>query len=789
MHSTDLGESYRLEEELRASEQRFYTAFREAAQGMALADLDGKFIGVNEPFCQMLGYREDELLQLSIFDVTNPEDYASSQERHRSLIAGEVRSFRVEKLYRHKEGHHVPAILSVAIVRDGHGAPLHFVSHIQDVSERERALTALRKSEEDLRSITESIPQLAWMATEDGCNLWVNERWVKYTGLTLEASHGFGWLQALHEQDRARAKQAFEQANSARQMYEVEARILNADGTYHWYLVQGQALRDSSDSIVRWFGTCTDIHDRKVAAEERDRFFTLSLDMLCIAGPDGYFKRLNPAFESILGYTVDELCAKPFIEFVHLEDRTRTSEETQRVQGGATAIDFVNRFVCKDGSVRWLSWVAAVHEDLIYGVARDITPMRESEAELRKAKECLENRVLERTSALAISNDQLAVAKQEADQANRAKSLFLSRMSHELRTPMNAILGFAQLLEMDALNDGQDVAVKQILKAGRYLLNLINEVLDISKIESGGTAVTVEAFDPICVIEEAISMVSSQAITNEIRIEAKHLAGPDTRVMGDRQRFCQSFVNLLSNAIKYNRNRGFVRVTSSVNGSRWRAEVTDSGHGIAVEVRHRLFTPFDRLGAENSSVEGTGLGLALSKSLITEMGGRLGLADSNEIGATFFIELDVDRSIESETLQPAERVAPKARRSRVLYIEDNESNQLLMRSVFGLRPSLDLVTCPNGESGLEEVRSGFVDLVLLDLHLPDMPGEEVLGALRSDKATRDVPVVILSADAREAQIGRLLMVGANAYLTKPLDISDLWRTLDSLLATEEAQVA
>ena len=412
----------------------------------------------------------------------------------------------------------------------------------------------------------------------------------------------------------------------------------------------------------------------------------------------------------------------------------------------------------------------------------------------RQAEE-LELRVQERTAELSSANEQLQReigerrrAEQEADRANRAKSEFLSRMSHELRTPLNGIIGFAQLLELEVPDGTQRESVDHILKGGRHLLGLINEVLDVARIEAGNLAMSPEPVSADEVLRAALALIRPQAAARSVQILEPAPVG--RYVTADRQRLQQVLLNLLSNAVKYNRQGGAVRVGCEDGSSgRLRFTVADTGGGIAPEMMNRLFRPFDRLGAEQTGIEGTGLGLALSLRLVEAMGGTLTARSTVGEGATFTVELFLadGQSLPAHAAADieAQTGAAASIRGTVLYIEDNLSNLRLLERIIARRSGVTLLSAMQGSRGLELACAHRPDLIILDLHLPDMPGADVLARLLADPTTKAIPVVILSADATPGQISRLLEQGARAYLTKPLDVRGLLSLIDDTLRNEK----
>ena len=377
-------------------------------------------------------------------------------------------------------------------------------------------------------------------------------------------------------------------------------------------------------------------------------------------------------------------------------------------------------------------------------------------------------------------------AREAAEAANQSKSEFLSRMSHELRTPLNAVLGFAQLLEAEDLSADDHESVRQIIKGGRHLLDLINEVLDITRIESGTFQLSPEPVLAGEVLADTIQLTRPLAVQAGIQLVTGSSGGCDAHVLADRQRLKQILLNLVSNAIKYNRAGGTVAVScESVEPSRLRIKVTDTGPGIRPEHLDLLFTPFERLGAEQTNIEGSGIGLALSRRLAEALGGTLEVETALGQGTTFWVDLPIVEGpveryerLNSQDLVPS---PPPSRPTRkILYIEDNLSNLRLVQRILERDGDVELVSAMQGRLGLELAREHQPALILLDLHLPDITGDEVLRLLRDDATTSAIPVVVVSADATSGQIKRLLGEGASAYLTKPLDVTELRGLVESL---------
>jgi PAS domain S-box-containing protein len=372
---------------------------------------------------------------------------------------------------------------------------------------------------------------------------------------------------------------------------------------------------------------------RRPAQGSVDRFFALSLDMVCIAGFDGYFKQLNPAWQTALGFTSQELRAQPYLEFVHPDDRPATIAEASKLSAGVDTVHFENRYRCKDGSYKWLAWTAAqsASESLIYAVARDMTEQRQSEDEIKRLNRDLEQKVAE-----------LETVNRRLEESSRLKSRFLTNVSHELRTPLNAIIGFSQMLYREAvgpLQPKQRRYVDNVLSSSRHLLSLINDLLDISKIEAGKMDLKSGSVSLSELLLDAASVIRGMADQKQIRVEVES-PEPGSAVWGDAGRLKQVLFNLLSNAIKFTPNGGTVRVGARKRGTTVQLEVTDTGIGVAPGDQERIFGEFQQVdGSETRQFQGTGLGLALTRKLVEMHGGSIQIQSDLGKGSTFTITL------------------------------------------------------------------------------------------------------------------------------------------------------
>ena len=400
----------------------------------------------------------------------------------------------------------------------------------------------------------------------------------------------------------------------------------------------------------------------------------------------------------------------------------------------------------------------------------------------------LQARGSEQEAEILRRSKELQDTNRELRAANAAKNEFLSRVSHELRTPLAAISGFSELLGHTELESEQSEWVAMIHRASRHLADLVDEVLDLSRIESGNLSITLEPVALAVLFQDVLDLMRPVAERHDVILQQPTSPGGYGYVVADKQRLKQVLINLVSNAIKYNRPGGDVRIRVEPEGEdRIKVAVQDSGKGLDPESLEKLFVPFERLDAAASRVDGTGLGLALSRNLVEAMGGTLGVTSARGSGSVFSVTLPsgepaaVERAVSEERapLPVREYDGPR----RLLYIEDTVANVRLIEAILARRPGVTVMPAMMGQLGLDLAREHRPDLILLDMHLPDMTGEHVLKELRADPATRDIPVIVLSADATEGHDAPLLAAGARRYLTKPVGVTALLEAVDEHLSS------
>jgi PAS domain S-box-containing protein len=495
--------------------------------------------------------------------------------------------------------------------------------------------------------------------------------------------------------------------------------------------------------------------------ETGSRFLNLSVDMFCVAGFDGFFKNVNPSWQNTLGFTTEELSQKPYMEFIHPDDRQATVAEAEGLENGEVTLAFENRYLCKDGSYKWLLWnaVSVPERKVIYAVARDITERKRSEEERQKFMVSLET-----------ANRELELRNREVERATQLKSKFLASMSHELRTPLNAIVGFSDLLADGTpgqLNDKQQRFVNHIKQGSAHLLQLINDILDLSKIEAGQLELRCEQFLVEEALPEVLSTIRPLAMAKNIQVQQK--LGTDRPVYADRVRFKQILYNLLSNAVKFTPKGGRIEIDCFESVNQVCLSVTDTGIGIRPEDQQIVFEEFRQVeGSPDAVNEGTGLGLAITKRLVEQQGGKISLSSEPGKGSRFTFTLPAG----SNTFRPEPTNPPNSLpattsggsgKPLVLVVDDEASARELLASY--LNPEYRIAIAESGAEAVNKAHQLRPDAITLDLSMPGGSGFEALVTLKKNPKTANIPIIIVSMVDQE-KVGFAL--GAADYLIKPI---------------------
>ncbi|MBK8595052.1 MAG: PAS domain S-box protein [Holophagales bacterium] len=765
---------------------------------------------------RMLGYKAAEVVNtITPADISDAQEVVARAEALSAELATTIApgfealvykaSRGIEDIYEltyiRKDGSRFPAVVSVTALRDDHGAVIGYLLIGTDNSARKRAEEALLAAGALQTAIFNSANFSSIATDAKGVIQIFNvgaERMLGYAAADVlnkitpadisDPQEVIARAQALSRELETPIQPGFDALvfKASRGIEDIyELTYIRKDGSRFPAVVSVTALRDDHGAVIGYLLIGTDNTARKQVEAEQERlsqrlrdhqFYTRSLfeaniDALMTTDPGGIITDVNKQMEALTGCTRDELIGAPFKSYFTDPDRAEASIRLVLSEKKVTNYELTAS--SRDGKDTVVSFNATTFYDRdrrlqgVFAAARDVTERRRLDQVLQE------------------KNVELESARSVAERANLAKSEFLSSMSHELRSPLNAILGFAQLMESDSVppTPSQVESIAQILQAGWHLLRLIDEILDLAKVESGQVPLSREPVSLTEVILECQGMLEPLAQQRRIRMSFPRLETPFF-VSADRTRVKQVLINLVSNAIKYNSREGSVDVTcAELTPGRVRVSIVDSGPGLSPEQLPQLFQPFHRLGQEAGPEEGTGIGLVVAKRLVELMGGTIGVGSTVGVGSVFWFELTAvapprlaSGEFESVPREPR-TVSSGFRRYTLLYVEDNPANLRLVEQILARQPDIRLLTAVDGTSGIEVARAALPDVILMDINLPGINGFQALNILRSDPATAGIPVIAVSANAMPVAISRGETAGFFRYITKPIKVNEFMETL------------
>lgn len=781
---TDISQLKQQQESLRQTQQLLnaIVEFMPAMVFLKRAD-DLRFELFNRAGEKLLGYSRNDLLGKGNYDLWPKEQGDWFTAADRKVLASEEVLEIPEEPIKIASGETRYLHTWKTALCDENGVPTHLLGVSLDITASKRAGEELAETLDKFQKIASRVPGLVYQyrLRPDGssCMPYANDALrtlfqVRPEDVLEDASKAFA---IIHPEDIDSVMASIQTSARELALWHCEFRVRFDDGTLRWLYGESMPEREQDGSVL-WHGFITDITERKQAENELWLTkFTIdkSSNAITWTGSDGKVLYANDYFCKSLGISRNEIIGKFIWEF----DPDFSPEiwaKTWVAQKKAGVMNIETHHRRKDGTVFPVEVTANYinHDGKEYSFAfvHDITERKKIEQALLAAKEA-------------------------AESGSRAKSEFLASMSHELRTPLNAILGFSQLfamnaqLPMETRNNAQEIE-----RAGQHLLSLVNDMIDLARIEAGKLELSMEPVPVKAVIRDSLNMAVSLARTHAINIAETDCDDIENIVWCDYVRLRQVVINLLSNAIKYNKPQGSVRISCQADDGSLRINVTDTGLGIASDKQSRIFNSFDRLGMERGKVEGTGIGLVITKRIVEAMGGSIGFESSEGKGSTFWVAFPLAREHKTSGLQHVASSASPARTSgglrartdtpAVLYIEDNPMNMRLMKQIFGGRKNMELRDAHSAEAGIEQAFANPPALILMDINLPGMNGYEALQILKADARTAHIPVVAVSANAMMGDRERGLGAGFSDYLTKPLDVEKFYAVLDRLLGNDSA---
>lgn len=640
-----------------------------------------------------------------------------------------------------------------------------------EVTEQVLARRILEESETRFRKLSDIIPALVWTASPNGSITYYNQNWYDYTGLSDEAL-GWGWTKTIHPDDVEHSQLIWKNALKTGESLTFEHRVRRYDGEYRWHLVNAVAIRNKYDQIIEWFGTLTDVNAQKLARLEFERMVDQVPAKLWLTEKDGHCIYLSRRWYEYTSQTREESMGFGWRNVIHPEDREKAIQLYSESAAKQVPFHMQFRVLTKSGEYHWAMYTGNPRFDqrghfLGYaGTIIDIHRQKQAEAEARRKIE--------------ESKEQLKLAKEEAEHANRLKSAFLANMSHEIRTPLGAMIGFTDLLRDPNISEAERLNYTNILARNAEQLSVvINDILDLSKVEAGHLTLEHIEMHPRQIAENAIALLQVKAAEKGITL--KYVPHPSTpaEIISDPNRVHQVLLNLISNAVKFT-PKGSVTLRSYGSHSQLCFEIEDTGIGISPSQQERIFEMFVQAdGSVTRRFGGTGLGLALSRRLARSLGGDVSVLRSEEGRGTTFLFKVADQPYRKES--PTSRASESVEKAvgdlngvRVLVVDDSPDNQELI-STYLERKNAIVHTADNGLEGYNLALTNSFDMVLMDIQMPIMDGYTATQKLR--EAGYEKPIIALTAHAMTEIRKKCLNVGCTDHLTKPINPDELWTTV------------
>ncbi|MEG3931587.1 PAS domain S-box protein [Microcoleus sp. T3_B1] len=744
-----------------------------ASDGIIIRDMDDRIIYWNQGAEKLYGWTKAEVVGEYIHTFLK----TAFPKQLETIMAEffQQGSWEGELQHTTRDGRHIIVASRWTLQRDAEGKPCAQLEINNDISDRKQAEDAIKQSEERYRSLIAATSQLVWTADAEG-RCVDQPGWRAYTGQTeAQMADGFGWLDAIHPDDRERTTQVWMEAVQTKTLYDVQYRIRGADGNYRYFQLRGVPILDEDGSLQEWIGTCTDIHDRKQAedaikqSEERYRSLTLAISQIVwTTDPEGRCQD-SPSMRAYTGQTEAEVVGFGWLDTIHPDDRERTVQVWMEAVQTRSLFEMEYRMRGTDGNYRYFQ-------------ARGV-PLLDEDGSIREwVGTCIDIQDRKQTEIVQ------AKAREAAEAASRAKSEFLANMSHELRTPLNGIMGYAQILQRSkVLNEEERSRIDVIYQCGSHLLTLINDILDLSKIEAQKVELMPTDFHFPAFLQGVAEMCRIRAEIKGIHFHFPSSPELPIGIHADEKRLRQVLINLLSNAIKFTDEGSVTFIVSFATEGKIRFEVRDTGIGIAQEQLQAIFQPFEQVGDRRRQTEGTGLGLAISQRIVELMGSTIQVQSEMNVGSIFWFDVSLPQADEwvktSQIDHHGQIIGIKDRQPKIVVIDDKWANRSVINNL--LSPiGFEVFEANDGLEGWEKILEVQPDLIVTDLLMPELDGFEVIKRVRESENFKDTVIIVSSASVFETDQYRSLEAGGNAFIPKPIQATELLQNLQQYLDLE-----
>jgi len=771
--NNDISDRKQAEDAIKQSEGRYRSLIAATSQLVWTADAEGRC--VDQPSWRAYtGQTEAEMADgFGWLDAIHPDD----RERTTQVWMEAVQTktlYDVQYRIRGADGNYRYFQLRGVPILDEDGSLQEWIGTCSDIHDRKQAEDALKQSEERYRSLIAATSQIVWTADAEGrCQDTPSMR--AYTGQTEAEVVGFGWLDAIHPDDCERTNQVWLEAVQTRSLYDIEYRIRGADGNYRYFQGRGVPILDEDGNIREWIGVCSDIHDRKQAedaikqSEERYRSLILAISQIVWTTDAEGRCQDTPSMRAYTGQTEAEVVGFGWLDTIHSDDRERTVQVWMEAVQTRSLFEMEYRMRGTDGNYRYFQ-------------ARGVPILNEDGSIREWVGTCID--IHDRKQAEFV----MAKAKEAAEAASRAKSEFLANMSHELRTPLNGIMGYAQILQRSkVLNEEERSRIDVIYQCGSHLLTLINDILDLSKIEAQKVELQPTDFHFPAFLQGVAEMCRIRAEIKGIQFNFPSSPELPIGIRADEKRLRQVLINLLSNAIKFTDEGTVTFIVSFATEEKIRFEIRDTGTGIAQDQLEAIFQPFEQVGDRRRQTEGTGLGLAISQRIVELMGSTIQVKSEMNVGSIFWFDVHLSQADEwvktSQIDHRGQIIGIKDRQPKIVVIDDKWANRSVVSNL--LSPiGFEVFEANDGQEGWEKVLEVEPDLIVTDLLMPELDGFELIKRVRESENFKDIIIIVSSASVFEADQYRSLEAGGNTFIPKPVQATELLQKLQQYLDLE-----